>query len=115
MMEERSADGDLDFKPDNFVYSSVIDTWARSKSKHKSVQAWNIYQRMKVQYKEGNMEAKPNNIIVSRWCELEIFVTYLICVFVSFVLILFVQNLRLLQLSRHVVLQREDGKISKGL
>ena len=115
MMEERSEDGDLDFKPDNFVYSSVIDTWARSKSKHKSVQAWNIYQRMKVQYKEGNMEAKPNNIIVSRWCELEIFVTYLICVFVSFVLILFVQNLRLLQLSRHVVLQREDGKISKGL
>jgi hypothetical protein len=52
-------------KPDAFVYASAIDAWARSKASEKSTRAWNIYQRMKAQYSKGNLDSKPNNVIVS--------------------------------------------------
>ena len=65
MMEQCYEEGDLDMKPDAFVYASAIDAWARSKASEKSTRAWNIYQRMKAQYSKGNLDSKPNNVIVS--------------------------------------------------
>ena len=71
MIEKRYKERDLEMKPkpDAFVYSSAIDTWARSNSPEKAAQAWIIYQQMKSQYSKGNLESKQNNVIVSRYHE----------------------------------------------
>jgi len=65
MENTRGNEYDFHLKPDAYLYASVIDAWARSNSPDKSVQAWNVYQRMKKQYMDGNMETKPNNVIIA--------------------------------------------------
>jgi len=65
MEHKYSTEGDLDLKPDAYVYAGAVDAWARSKSNDKAVRAWNIYQLMKRQYSNGNMDAKPNNVIIT--------------------------------------------------
>ena len=62
---ESKCRGDLDLKPDAFVYAAVIDAWARCKSHDKAARARSVYQRMKKQFSDGNMESRPNNVIVS--------------------------------------------------
>ena len=73
MMESRAEDGDLELRPDAYVYSSVINTWASSKSNNKAAKAWGIYERIKAQYAKGNVEAKPNEFIVSKCCVLLVY------------------------------------------
>jgi hypothetical protein len=64
-MEEDYERGLMDSKPDAFVYGSIIKAWSRSRSEDKANRAWNLYTRMKTKYESGDIEMKPNDVIVS--------------------------------------------------
>lgn len=64
-MESKYEKGHLELKPDSYVYAGAVDAWASSQSHDKAVRAWSIYKRMKEQYADGNMDAKPNEVIIT--------------------------------------------------
>ena len=47
-------------RPNTISYTSVIDAYARSKSKNNALDAERVFKRMEQKYAEGNDNAKPN-------------------------------------------------------
>ncbi|KAL7488348.1 hypothetical protein ACHAW6_013913 [Cyclotella cf. meneghiniana] len=64
-MEEDYERGLMDSKPDAFVYGAIIKAWSRSRSEDKAIRAWNLYTRMKTKYESGDIEMKPNDVIIT--------------------------------------------------
>jgi pentatricopeptide repeat protein len=47
-------------KPDVIAYTTVINAWGRSGHRNRATRAWNVLNRMKDAYQDGNVSAIPN-------------------------------------------------------
>ena len=59
---EKNGNGDVKSRPNVYVYTSVINCYARSLESDKAVMAVSILQRMEEEYRAGNSSARPNII-----------------------------------------------------
>ena len=62
LMEQLYKNGDVKSRPNVYVYTSVINCYARSLEADKAVMAVSILQRMEEEYRAGNPSARPNII-----------------------------------------------------